>query len=376
MKRWLLLLLTLCLLLPLAATAESAATDLPAEPTPLPTDALEAPSLKALYADYFDVGTCMSLRDTAELRRMRLVARHYSIVTPENEMKPDAVLDVARSRTLARDDDTAVAVRFDSANGILRFARDAGLKVHGHVLVWHSQTPEAFFHVGYDAKAPYVTREVMLKRLENYISQVFAYTEEHYPGLIVSWDVVNEAVADGSKSLRSSNWTKVVGQDFVNRAFEIADRYAPEGVKLYYNDYSTPYEPKTTGIVNLLASLKKEGHIDGYGFQTHYSVGEPSMTAITSAYKRIAAMGLRLRISEMDIAMTSNTETSRAAQARRYGELMALFLKYADQIDAVQVWGVSDATSWISTKFPLPFDIRLQPKPAFWKMVEAVEMDK
>lgn len=330
----------------------------------------ELPSLKEVYSDRFDVGTCMSGADVRNAARCELVRTQYSIITPENELKPDSVLDVAQSRKLAESDDTQVAVHFNNAKPLLDFARQNGLKVHGHVLVWHSQTPEEFFHVGYNRSNPYVSREVMLARLDNYIRLVFEYMEQNYPGLIVSWDVVNEAVADGSTALRTSNWTKVVGQDFVCRAFEIADRYAPEGVLLYYNDYSTPYEPKLSGITALLESLVSEGHIDGYGFQTHYSAGDPSVETVKKAFDRIAALGLRLRVSEMDIKVNADTDASREKQAEKYRQLMELYLSY--EMEAVQVWGVCDGTSWIGANYPLPFDAALQPKPAFFAMVEAV----
>lgn len=330
----------------------------------------ELPSLRELCGGRFDIGTCMSGADARNSARTDLILRHYSIITPENELKPDSVLDVQTSRKLAKEDDTAVAVHFNAAQPILDFARDNHLRVHGHVLVWHSQTPEEFFHVGYNSSAPYVSREVMLARLDHYICQVFEYMDENYPGLFVSWDVANECVADGSTSLRASNWTKVVGQDFVARAFEIADRYAPDDVILCYNDYSTPYEPKLTGITNLLASLKAEGHIDGYGFQAHYSNSEPSLQAIRKAFDRISALGLRLRVSELDIKTDGNYDAARALQADRYGELMRLFLSY--DMEAIEVWGVCDGTSWISSSYPLPFDAGLRPKPAFFAMAEAL----
>lgn len=333
----------------------------------------ELPSLKALAGDRFDFGTCMSRADVTNARRAALVAYHYNIVTPENELKPDSVLDLTASRRLAQTDDTAVAVHFSNALPILNFARDNGLKLHGHVLVWHSQSPEEFFHVGYDRSKPFVTREVMLVRLENYIRQVFEWTEAHYPGLIVSWDVANECVADGSSSLRQSNWTKVVGADFVARAFEYADKYAPEDVLLYYNDYSTPYEPKLTGIVKLLTSLVEEGHIDGFGFQSHYGSSEPSVAAVENAFRKITALGLRLRVSELDLTVTADNDNTRAVQASQYSNLMNLYIRYADVMEAVQVWGVCDGTSWIREKYPLMFDANLQPKPAFFSVAEALQ---
>lgn len=330
----------------------------------------ELPCLKDVYAGHFDIGTCMSANDARNAARCELIRTQYNIVTPENELKPDAVLDIPASKALAKEDDTAVAVHFNSAKPIMDFCWENGLKMHGHVFVWHSQTPEAFFHEGYDTGRPYVSREVMLARLDNFIRLTFEYVEENYPGMFVSWDVVNEAVADGSVNLRSSNWTKVVGQDFISRAFEIADKYAPEGLVLCYNDYSTPYEPKLTGIVNLLETLVSEGHIDGYGFQTHYSWNDPSVDAVRKAFDRVSALGLQLRVSEMDIKVSKDTDAARAQQAEKYAELMKLYLSYP--MKAVQVWGVCDATSWIGSSYPLPFDARLQPKPAFFAMTDAV----
>ena len=307
---------------------------------------------------------------------MNKYAYQFGIFTPGNELKPDSVLNVSESRKLAKEDDTAVAVHFFSAKPLLDYCAQNGLKVHGHVLVWHSQTPEAFFHVGYDPAAPYVSREVMLARLDNYIRLIMEFMAENYPGLIVSWDVVNEAVDDSSGKLRQSNWTKVVGQDFVNRAFEIARRYAPEDTLLFYNDYSTPYEPKLTGICNLLDSLLSEGNIDGYGFQCHYQLNSPSISQLTKAFEKISAKGLKLRVSELDVTISGPTASAYSQQAKRYADLMKVYLSFADDIIAVHTWGVTDDLSWLSSQYPLLFDSKLNPKPAFDALAELVSTEE
>ncbi len=332
----------------------------------------DLPSLKEVYAPYFDVGSCvngMQMRDKAQVD---FFAGQYNIFTHENELKPDSVLDVTASKKLAQEDETAVAVKFASAKPMLDYCQKNGIKVHGHVLVWHSQTPEAFFHEGYDTTKPYVSREVMLARMENYIRQVLEETEKQWPGVIVSWDVVNEAVSDGTGALRESNWTKVVGQDFVNRAFEYARKYAADGVLLYYNDYNTPNEPKLTGICTLLDSLMADGTIDGYGFQGHYSVGDPHISRVKLAMDRIAKKGLKLRVSELDVGIAENTRQYHRQQADYYKELFQLFMEYQDQMEAVQVWGLTDDRSWRSEKYPLLFDKDMQAKLAFYSVVEAV----
>lgn len=328
------------------------------------------PSLKAVYADAFDFGVAVPKKLVSHKDAMALVAEQFGIVTPENELKPDAVLDIGMSSVKAREDDTAVAIHLDSARPLLDWAKENGVKVHGHVLVWHSQTPENFFHVGYKTSEPLVSREVMLGRMENYIRQVMEALEADYPGVVVSWDVANEVIDDNSGKLRASPWLEVVGEDYVARAFEFARRYAPEGVRLYYNDYNTAYFGKQNGIVRLLEALMAEGNIDGYGFQMHHDLSTPTMKQITDAVDRIAGLGLLLRVSELDITVGANDENSLKRQAKMYADIMKLLLGHADQVEAVQVWGLSDDLSWRSGGFPLLFDGQRAPKPAFWAVAD------
>ena len=328
------------------------------------------PSLREIYADKFDFGTAVSYMTAVNKSRMDFCASQFVIFTPENELKPDSVLDVAASRKLAAEDETAVAVHFDAAKPLLDYAKNNSLKVHGHVLVWHSQTPEAFFHESYSTSKPLVTREVMLARMENYIRETMEYMDANYPGVVVSWDVVNEAVDDGAARLRSSKWLTVVGEDYLARAFAYARKYAPEGTLLFYNDYNTALEPKLTGIENLLKDLIAEGNIDGYGFQMHHDVSYPSNQQIENALQRIAALGLKLRVSELDVTIPNGTEASYANQAKKYAAIMKMLDQYAGQMIAVQVWGVSDDLSWRAAKYPLLFDKNLQPKPAFWAVAD------
>lgn len=343
------------------------------EPVNLHYDADLSPLFEA-YTEYFDVGCCVNNMQMQNKKQIDFFAGHYNIFTHENELKPDSVLDVNASKKLVETEgEGAVAVKFTAAKPMLDYCRQNGIKAHGHVLVWHSQTPEAFFHEGYDTEKPYVTREVMLQRMENYIRLVLEGTEENWPGVIVSWDVVNEAVADGVAKLRESNWTKVVGQDFVNRAFEYARKYAREDMILCYNDYSTPYEPKLTGISNLLDSLVAEGNIDAYGFQCHYSVNDPAISQVRRAMEKITAKGLKLRVSELDVGIDADNRQNQNKQAAYFKELFQLFIEYADQMEAVQVWGLTDDRSWRTGKFPLLFDKDMQPKPAFFAVLEAVK---
>ena len=344
----------------------------PTEPPMVIEEAENIPSLKEIYADKFDFGSAAPQMVFMDPKMMNLMKEQFSILTPENEMKPDSVLDVSGSVKLLEEtgDETAVAVHFDAARALLRFAQRNGIKVHGHVLIWHSQTPEAFFHEGYNSKNPLVTRKVMLGRMENYIKGVFEYLEENYPGVVVSWDVLNEAIDDGSNWLRNSKWKKIIGEDYPNYAFAFARKYAPEGTKLYYNDYNTAVPGKLRGIVKLLNSLIPDGNIDGYGFQMHHNISFPSIQQIKTAVETVAALGLRLRVSELDVTVSKNSEEAFTKQARYYANVMKILIAHADQFEAVQVWGLTDLMSWRGSQYPLLFDGRGNPKPAFWAVAD------
>ena len=267
----------------------------------------DLPSLKEVYADYFDVGSCvngMQMRDKAQID---FFATQYNIFTHENELKPDSVLDVTASKKLAKEDETAVAVKFTSAKPMLDYCQKNGIKVHGHVLVWHSQTPDVFFREGYKSTGKYVSREVMLARLDNYIRLVMEYTDTHYPGVIVSWDVVNEAMEENEADCwrKRSPWYQTVGTDFVLYAFRFARKYAAEGVKLFYNDYNTFLPFKRDNICEkILKPLLEEKLVDGMGMQAHLIQKDTNMWEFQKALHTYGALGLEIQLTELDIHAT------------------------------------------------------------------------
>ena len=336
------------------------------------------PSLKEVYADYFDFGTAVTGMEVLDTERMEFYKSQFAIFTPGNEMKPDSLLNIGECIKAVRQtgDQTIVKVKFDNCIPLLEWAQANGVKVHGHTLVWHSQTPQMFFHEGYSIKNPLVSREVMLARLESYIQQVLTWTEENYPGVIVSWDVVNEAAADSGRQLRDSLWTQVVGDDFINRAFEYARKYAAPHVKLYYNDYNSEMTMKALVTRDIVDSLIADGTIDGYGFQAHYTAGSTSFFYVEIAMKEMAKRTLNdgtpllLRVSELDVGIPANTESNWQIQARFYNQLLELYVSLADQIEAVHTWGTVDNLSWRADSYPLLFDGQSQPKPAFYAIVD------
>lgn len=223
----------------------------------------------------------------------------------------------------------------------------------------------------------------MLKRLENYIKNIMTAIEVQYPDLnVYAWDVVNEAVKDsggmrdpGSNSEVNgqSAWMKVFGDEsFIDAAFEYARKYAPEGCKLFYNDYNEYTEVKRDDIYEICKRLADKGLIDGVGMQSHIKMSYPSVELYEAAIRKYASLGLEVQITELDIDQKSNSEESQLELAQRYKEVFSLYKSLKDEgvnITAVVLWGITDNTSWIGG-YPLLFDKNYTAKPAFYAVLD------
>ena len=348
----------------------------------------DIPSLSDLYSPYFNIGTAIMASNLSSPSFMDLVQKHFDdSITFGNELKPDSVLDKAACQAMAaKGDDTNPQVTLSASRGLLNYCRDNNLPVRGHVLVWHSQTPDWFFKENYADDGAWVTKDEMLVRMENYIKNVFAALESEYPTVdIYAWDVVNEAWLDngsprnpgeqGSSGSNNSAWVQVFGDNsFIEPAFEYARKYAPEGTKLYYNDFNEYMPEKTAAIVEMATALQAKGLIDGIGCQSHLDVSFPGISAYEKAIAAFAATGLDVQITELDATTSDTSESGLATQAQYYSDIMDVLVKYADSISAVVFWGVTDDQSWRATRLPLLFDATFQAKPAYYSIVDGLEM--
>lgn len=342
----------------------------------------DIPSLKEVYKDYFTMGMAATTSEISP-ERQELIKEQFNSFTAGNEMKPDSLLDYETCISDPKYDDNP-AVTLKRAKELLDFAQEAGIPVRGHTLVWHAQTPRWFFAEGYSnhADAPLVSKELMLKRMENYIKNVLELIQAEYPGVVYAWDVVNEAVNEGDGDpdgyrVKDSLWYQVIGPEFVEKAFEYARKYADPGVKLFYNDYNTEYKARVKAISNLAKKLQEKGLIDGIGLQTHISIDSPSLIDIELSIREYGLLGLELHITELDMGMTEATEEAYIKQAQRYKRFFTLIRNLCDtdaaNISNVTFWGLSDDITWLSKpgqpSYPLLFDKYLIQKPAFWGVV-------
>ena len=343
-------------------------------------------SLKDVYSDYFKIGTATTAKELAPTSTQNLVLKHFNSITPGNELKPDAILDQKACLAMAEaGDDENPQVNLDSAKSILNFARKNNIPVRGHVLVWHSQTPTWFFKENYDPNGEWVSKEKMLKRMENYIKNVFTAIEEEYSDVdFYAWDVVNECWLDdgtprkaGSQeeNSNSSPWVQIFGDNsFIKPAFEFAKKYAPEGTKLYYNDFNEYMPNKTDAIIKMVEEINSDGHyIDGIGLQSHLDVNFPSVSVYKKALDKFCATGLDVQITELDATVSGNDEESFAKQAQYYSDIMDTIVAQKDNISAVAFWGTTDDQSWRASKYPLLFNEDYTAKPSFYSIIDGIE---
>ncbi|OKJ22533.1 1,4-beta-xylanase [Streptomyces sp. CB00316] len=285
-------------------------------------------------------GTAVAAGRLGDSAYTAIADREFNMITPENEMKWDAV-QPSRGN-----------FNFGPADRIVDRARANGQRVRGHTTVWHSQLPAWVGSIG-DART---LRSVMNTHITT--------TMNRYKGKIYAWDVVNEAFQDGpSGQLRTSVFQKVLGNGFIEEAFRTA-RAADPSAKLCYNDYNIENwsDAKTQGVYELVKDFKSRGvPIDCVGLQSHFEAGGPPASFKTTL-ANFAALGVDVQITELDIAQASPTH---------YADAVKACLSVA-RCTGITVWGVRDSDSWRSGGSPLLFDNNGKPKPAYDAVMHAL----
>ncbi|WP_406387846.1 endo-1,4-beta-xylanase [Streptomyces sp. NBC_00887] len=287
-------------------------------------------------------GTAVAANHLGEAQYASTLDAQFDSVTPENEMKWDAL------------ESTRNSFNFSSADQIVSRAQSKGMKVRGHTLVWHSQLPGWVGGLG--------TADLRTA-MNNHITQVMT----HYKGKIHSWDVVNEAYQDGSSGARrSSPFQDKLGNGFIEEAFRTA-RTVDANAKLCYNDYNTDGQnAKSNAVYDMVKDFKARGvPIDCVGFQSHFNSNSPVPSDFQANLQRFAALGVDVQITELDI------EGSGSAQAAGYTKVVNACLAVS-RCTGITVWGVTDKYSWRSSGTPLLFDGNYNKKPAYDAVLAAL----
>lgn len=374
--------------------------------------------------DDFLMGAVLSGTTIQDEAVCNLVRTHFNAVTLENELKPDSILNAnggdkcssTETVSLNGEDIEVPKMSFARAEMLLDKIYDWNredpehfIKVRGHVLVWHSQTPEWFFHEEYNSNKPYVTPDEMTKRQEWYIKSVlehFTGADSKYKDMFYGWDVVNEAVSDATGTYRadfenSSWWAVYKSNTYIKNAFVFANKYAPESLELYYNDYNDCVSNKVKGICQLLTDVKATpgARITGFGMQGHNGTeGSPTMGEFENAARAYAEIVDKVQFTEFDLKASKSFDGTEEGTKEEYTKEAYRYKEFYDTVQAMKadgvaftgwtVWGTVDRYSWLQSasnvggaadgsqkQCPLLFDDAYQAKPAFWAFVDASKLE-
>lgn len=362
-----------------ADTTTPAATEAPTAEGPTEEPTLpgieDAEGFKDLYADYFKIGTCINPAMLKNLNYRQFIIKNYNSVTCENNMKPESIIDRVATVTTSdlSDGGTHMVLSFKNLATELDFARDNGIQMRGHTFIWHEQTPEWIFHVNFNPDKEFASREVMLKRVDNYFKDTFEWVEANYPNLFYAWDIANECMGDNN-SMRDSLWYQTIGEDYLEQIFAIARKYAPSYIKLFYNDYNESVSAKRGAIIRMLKPIADAGNLDGMGMQCHLSGANTVMDVLNSVRKYSEDLGVEVHITELDVKQSSTATDPEAVQANYYKALFnGLKNLKADGVNITNVtfWGFVDNLSWLKEDKPLLLNRDMSPKAAYYAVLEA-----
>jgi endo-1,4-beta-xylanase len=298
-----------------------------------------------------DIGFALTSSYLNETQYKAIADTEFNLVVPENAMKWDAT------------EPTQGQFSYTAGDAVASYASSTDKKLYGHTLVWHSQLPS--WVSGLDATA-----------LGSAMTSHIANVAGHYQGKVTAWDVVNEAFNDDG-TRRASVFQSKLGDGYIATALTAA-RAADPNAKLCLNDYNIEgVNAKSTAYYNLVSALKSQGvPIDCIGVQGHLIVGSIPGD-IQANLQRFADLGVDVRITELDIRMTTPSDATKlATQAANYKTVVSACLAVT-RCQGVTTWGITDKYSWIPSVFPgqgaaLLWDENYAAKPAYQAVAEAL----
>lgn len=356
-------------------------------PTPKPDYELEPLKYSSLselaQQNGFRMGTVISPWSLSNEKHTNIVKHHFNSVTASNEMKAYSLLKQDKSEQAYVDSSSMPVLDFKDADTVMDFAKENGIGVRGHALVWDANMSDWFFREGYKRDGEYVDQETVHKRMKWYIEQVVMHFEEKYPGVIYCWDVVNEAVDNGKpldksdpRCIEDNIFTQRAGSDYVELTFQytyeviqkIKETIEPDvDIKLFYNDFSTFYEGKRNAICELVKSINSympdgeggfvklcdgvgmQSYIGGYGTQSG-CMNDGDIDLIRDSVLAFHELGVEVHVTEL--AVRNYREYANQSHGNFYGKLFRMYKELNDgedkPITSISIWGLVD-NPWMNT---------------------------
>ena len=333
-------------------------------------------TLQEAYKDHFSIGVAISMQSIISTDHALQIKQMYNSITAENDFKP--IITQPQEGVW----------NWANADNIARFASSNNIPLRGHTLIWHGQTGRWMF---YDDRGRLVKKEVLFERMRTHIHTIM----NRYKGRIYAWDVVNEAISDDPEAenpYRQSLYYQICGSDeFIRKAFEFAREADPDAL-LFYNDYNESVPHKRDRIYNMVREMKAAGvPIDGIGMQGHYNIYSPTESEFRAAVELYSTVVDHIHVTELDVRVNQEmggqleggageqrlTPELEARQVEQYDMLFRVLRENSAKVDNVTFWNTDDAHTWLDGRrgsslrnFPLLFDDNLQPKKAYYKVID------
>ncbi len=335
------------------------------------------PSIYKTLAQYFSVGAEVDMTDISG-PHAQLLTMHFNSITSGNDMKWGSVETAKGSYDYA------------NADAEVGLAVCADMRVRGQNLVWATgeQTPAYATGDGTNSAANQATVTANIQ--EHIQSEV-----QHFGNKVYAWDVVNEPIDPSQPDcLVHGPFYQVLGKSYIDIALQAARQYAPAGTKLFINEYSTSDPNRLKCLVNVVTDLRARGiPIDGIGHESHNAINYPSVAAQVNAIDTVANAfpGIDQQITEFDLSVYNAGDTKSnygnnsppailAEQGWLYKQTFDAFKQLSGKVSAVTLWGMADDDTWLDsfpvtrTDYPLPFNMELQAKPAYWGIVDPTKL--
>ena len=293
--------------------------------TPLPNVKVDI----EMYEHEFEWGMGVNQNFLRNPKAQEAVAKYFNAAVLENELKW-----------------TMYENNPERPKNIINKLNELGITtVRGHCLVWDRDMRKNDTSVPADLPGLYNDREAMTERIRSHIEEIMTDMD----GLIVDWDVLNEAC-------NNTTMQDIYGRELIKEWFDMALDYGGD-TNLYYNDFMTSGQ-----LFDLLDEMNELGVVyDGIGIQSHYS-SPKDMNDIYDFYKKLASYGKDLKITEYDFATSDEL-----LQAEFTRDLMILAFS-VEEFKGFYHWGLSggDGNRYVC------FDNNYNPRPALEQIEDLI----
>jgi len=344
---------------------------------PPPTIQTDIPSIYKTLSEFFPVGAAVDMTDVSG-PHAQLLTMHFDSMTPGNDLKWSSV--------------EATKGTFNYANGdaLVGEAVCNGMRVRGHNLVWATGAQTPSYATGDGTNSP-ANQAVVTANIQEHIQNEV----QHFGSRTYAWDVVNEPLDPSQPDcLEHGPFYQVLGPSYIDIAFNAAKQYAPPGTKLFINDYSTTDPARLACLVRVVRELRERGvPVDAIGHEMHNQINYPTVESMVHAIDTVAENlpGIDQQVTELDMSIynagdiTSNYGNSvppsaLAEQGWLYKHYFDAFRHLKGKLTGVTLWGMADDDTWLDsfpvtrTDYPLPFNMQLQAKPAYWGIVDPTQL--